>query len=323
MSRSASGLVRAGGALSVAVALGLGSLAAFAQTAPASNPGGCSTIDFQLGNPAAGARVETGSSIVQGIARATDAPSGTNGIDRVDFFLGSRDEGGMILGSAAPGMTAGPAGPGSFQATLDFPTDQTGGHDLVAYAHSAITGQQSVISVPIALGEDVNKAFVTPPTEATMMCIGSPTGMAATTSMTPASTTTTMTTAPSTTMTPSTTGNTTTTMNSSASASSIVLEVGNPSPGDTILSGAYNMVGRAFDKTATSGSGIDRVDVFLDSRDEGGLFLGEASIANNNLWSLTVTLPNNNLGLHNLTVYAHSSVSGAQQTQVIPITVAQ
>jgi hypothetical protein len=106
-------------------------------------------------------------------------------------------------------------------------------------------------------------------------------------------------------------------------ASTIVLEVGNPSSGATILSGAYNMVGRAFDKAATSGSGIDRIDIFLDSRDEGGLFLGTATPVNNNLWSATVTLPNNNLGLHNMTVYAHSSVTGAQQTEVIPISVAQ
>jgi hypothetical protein len=303
----------------VAATLGLGSLPAAAQSVP----GGCSTIDFQLGNPSAGARVEAGSSLVQGIAMATNAPSGTNGIDRVDFFLGSRDEGGMILGSAVPGMTAGPAGPGSFQATLEFPTDQNGGHDLVAYAHSAVTGQQSVISVPIALGEDPSKAFVTPPTDVTAMCIGSPTGMGTTApvSTTPPSTTTTTTT--TTTAAPPTTSTTTTTTNSSPSASTIVLEVGNPTSGATILSGAYNMIGRAFDKAATNGSGIDRIDIFLDSRDEGGLFLGTATPVNNNLWSATVTLPNNNLGLHNLTVYAHSSVTGAQQTEVIPITVAQ
>jgi hypothetical protein len=315
MSRSATGLVRVIGALSVAATLGFGSLPASAQTTPASTPGGCSTIDFQLGNPTAGARVETGSSLVQGIAMANDAPSGTNGIDRVDFFLGNRDEGGMIVGSAVPGMTAGPAGPGSFQATLDFPTDQTGGHDLVAYAHSAITGQQSVISVPIALGEDASKAFVTPPTDITTMCIGSPTSMTTAPSTT---TTTTTTTAPST-----TTSTTTTTSTMSPNASTIVLQVGNPSPGATILSGAYNMSGRAFDKAATSGSGIDRIDIFLDSRDEGGLFLGTAAVVDNNMWSATVTLPNNNLGLHNMTVYAHSSVTGAQQTEVVPITVAQ
>jgi hypothetical protein len=313
MSRSATGLVRILGALSVAATLGLGSLPAFAQT---SAPGGCSTIDFQLANPSAGARVETGNSIVSGAAMATNAPSGSIGIDRVDFFLGNRDEGGTSLGSAVPGMTAGPFGPGSFQATLDFPTDTRGGHDLVAYAHSSVNGQQSVISVPIALGEDPSTAFVTPPGSVTTMCIGNPTAMPAT-STAPASTT--ATTPPSTTTAPSTT----TTTASTPSTSSIVLEVGNPSPSVTILSGAYNMVGRAFDKTATSGSGIDRLDIFLDNRDEGGLFLGTASTVNNNLWSATVTLPDNNLGLHTMYVYAHSSVSGAQEAVTIPITVAQ
>jgi hypothetical protein len=312
MSRSASGFLRAFAALSAAAALGIGTLPASAQT---TSPGGCSTIDFQLANPTPGSRVEAGSDIIQGVATATNAPSGSNGIDRVDFFLGNRDEGGISLGSAVPGMTAGPFGPGSFQATVNF-ADHTGGNDLWAYAHSTVTGQESVISVPIAVGEDVSKAFVTPPSSdsGTMMCLGSPTGtnqMGVTpTTTTPATTTTTTTTQPTT----STSGAVTT--------QSMTLEIGNPSPGDTIHVGAYNIIGRALDRNATSGSGIDRIDVFLDNRDQGGMFLGTGSVLANNLWSATIDIPKNQTGLHSLTFYAHSSVGGGEISVTVPVTVA-
>lgn len=314
MSRSASGLVRAIGALSVAATLGLGTLPAFAQSMP-STSGGCGTIQFQLANPTPGSRVEAGSDIIQGVAMATNAPSGANGIDHVDFFLGSRDEGGVSLGSAVPGMTAGPMGPGSFQATLDFPTNQIGGHDLWAYAHSSVTGQESVISVPIAIGEDSTKAFVTPPAADSqqMMCLGSAngtnqTGVTSTTQ--PATTTST------------TTTSTTTSTSGVANSQTMTLEVGNPSPGDTIHVGAYNIIGRALDRSATSGSGIDRIDVFLDNRDQGGMFLGTGSVLNNNLWSATISIPNNQTGLHSLTFYAHSAISGAEISTTVPVTVA-
>jgi hypothetical protein len=310
MSRSASGFLRAIGALSVAAALGIGTVPASAQM---TNSGGCSTIDFQLANPAPGSRVEAGSDIIQGVATATNAPNGSSGIDRVDFFLGNRDEGGISLGSAVPGMTAGPFGPGSFQATVNF-ADHTGGNDLFAYAHSTVTGQESVISVPIAIGEDVSKAFATPPSSdaGTMMCLGSSTGTNQTgitpTTTTPATTTTTTT--------------STTQPSGAATMQSMTLEVGNPSTGDTIHVGAYNIIGRALDRNATSGSGIDRIDVFLDNRDQGGMFLASGSVLANNLWSATVTIPNNQTGLHNLTFYAHSSVSDREISVTVPVTVA-
>lgn len=309
-------MVRVFGALSVAATLGLGTLPAFAQTTP-STTGGCSSIDFQLANPGPGTRVEVGNTVVQGVAMATNAPGGANGIDRVDFFLGSRDAGGLNIGSAVPGMTAGPFGPGSFSATVSFP-DNTGSNDLVAYAHSSVTGQQSVISVPIAIGEDTSKAFVTVPTDVQTMCIGSPAGTASP-GITPVSPTTPSTT----TTTPATTTTTTTTPTSATtpSSQSVFVEVGNPSPGDTIKAGAYVMVGRAFDRNATSGSGIDRIQIFLDNRDQGGLFLGQAALVNNNMWSATVDLPTNNTGLHTLTIYAHSAVSNSEVAVEVPVTV--
>jgi hypothetical protein len=320
MSRSASGLVRVFGALSVAATLGLGSMPVFAQSTP-TNSGSCASIEFQLANPTPGSRVEAGSEIIQGVAMAANAPNGPSGIDRVDFFLGSRDAGGINLGTAVPGMTAGPFGPGSFQATVDFPTNLTGGHDLWAYAHSSVTGQEAVISEPVAVGVDTSKAFVTPPAPDSqqMMCLGSANGtnQTTTTPMPPSTTTTSM---PSTTTTTTTT--TTTAATGAASNQSITLEVGNPSPGDTIHVGAYNIIGRALDRSATNGTGIDRVEIFLDNRDQGGMFLGTGSLVANNLWSATINIPSNQTGLHNLMFYAHSSVSGGELAVTVPVTVA-
>jgi hypothetical protein len=313
---SASGLVRALGALGVAATLGLGTMPAFAQPAAS---GGCSTIDFSLANPTPGARVEAGANIFQGVAMATNAPNGANGVDRVDFFLGSRDEGGIIVGSAVPAMTTGPFGPGSFQATVDFSNVSTGSNDLWAYAHNSISGQQAVISMPIAIGEDASRAFVTQPTPDSlqMMCIGSAAGVNQTgvtsTTQPPATTP-----APPTTTTTAPTGTI-----GVGTTQTMVLEVGNPSPGDTIHVGAYNIIGRAFDKAATTGSGIDRIEVFLDNRDAGGLFLGTGTMMNNNLWSAMIDIPNNQTGLHTLTFYAHSAVSGAELVVEVPVTVAQ
>ncbi len=90
MSRTAHRFLRLLGPLSVAAALGASTLPAFAQTSPSSSPG-CSSIDFQLANPSPGSRVEAGNTIVEGVALDTAAPSGSNSIDRVDFFLGNRD----------------------------------------------------------------------------------------------------------------------------------------------------------------------------------------------------------------------------------------
>ena len=158
MSRSASRFLRLVAPLGAAAALSVGSLPAVAQTMTAT--GDCSSIDFQLANPDPGVRVEVGHNVIQGVAMDKTAPSGSVGIDRIDFFLDSRDLGGLSVGTAVPGLTPGPFGPGSFQTTVSLP-NLVGGHDLFAYAHDTVTGQESVVSVPISLGEDPSKAFVT------------------------------------------------------------------------------------------------------------------------------------------------------------------
>src|SRR5258708_38160474 len=122
MSRSMLRQVRRGAPLAVAaaVALTISSLPAMAQTEPGS--GDCSAIQFELSNPAPGSRIDPGTMVVQGIAldsRSEDGP----GIDRIDFFMGSREQGGVLLGHAVPGGADafGPFGPNSFQTRISVP----------------------------------------------------------------------------------------------------------------------------------------------------------------------------------------------------------
>jgi len=124
-------------------------------------PDRCPGIRLELANPSSGSRVEPGNYVLQGRAVDARAQQGS-GIARIDFFLGSRLSGGKFIGTTNPGLMPGPSGPTSFQATISLPTE-LGGHDLVAYAYSAVTGQESIVSIPIAIGEDPVKAFVVPP----------------------------------------------------------------------------------------------------------------------------------------------------------------
>jgi hypothetical protein len=100
-----------------------------------------------------------------------------------------------------------------------------------------------------------------------------------------------------------------------------VLSVGNPNPGDTVKVGDYVISGEAFDPSATSGSGIARVDLFLGRRDDGGNFLGSAVPglgANPRAFSLTVEMPTLNQGA-DFAAYAISSVTGQETSVVFPI----
>lgn len=108
--------------------------------------------------------------------------------------------------------------------------------------------------------------------------------------------------------------------------------VANPVPGDRLVAGGLNMQGKAFDPIAgvDQGAGVDRVQVFLEDRDGGGLYLGEARLGRPNQaaesgtqfalagWDIVVSLPP---GAHVLHVYARSSVTGKESTVTIPIQV--
>src|SRR5437868_1040215 len=118
MSRSVFARLGLVGPLAIAATLGIGSLPALAQTsttttAPGAS-GGCSAIRFDLANPSAGSMLMPGGLVIEGIAMDSRA-QGNIGVDHVDFFLDSRDQGGVPLGSAVPGVVPGPFGPASVQ----------------------------------------------------------------------------------------------------------------------------------------------------------------------------------------------------------------
>ena len=106
--------------------------------------------------------------------------------------------------------------------------------------------------------------------------------------------------------------------------------VANPAPGDSLAVGGLDIQGKAFDPLATpdQGAGIDRIEVFLEDRDRGGLHLGDARLGVPNAaaapgsqfafagWDVVVNLPN---GLHTLFVYARSAVTGMETAVQIPV----
>src|SRR5690242_10836781 len=100
------------GALLLLVALTLVSLPASAQTAPTQCPA------LQLDNPNPGDGIFPGGYVISGIAFDPSVTVGS-GIGHVDFFLGSRDDGGLYLGSVTP--IPAPGGPARFQTEVTIP----------------------------------------------------------------------------------------------------------------------------------------------------------------------------------------------------------
>src|SRR5690242_9238745 len=101
---------------------------------------------LDLANPSPGALLSAGDLIVSGVARDPSATTG-DGIDRVELFVGSRDSGGTEIGS-------GTTQSGNFVITAKVPSNLSGGNDFVAYAHSALTGQETIVTVPVFLGAE-------------------------------------------------------------------------------------------------------------------------------------------------------------------------
>lgn len=103
----------------------------------------------------------------------------------------------------------------------------------------------------------------------------------------------------------------------------LVLNVGNPQPNDSVPRGRLVMTGTAFDRSATQGSGIDRVSVFLDDRDGGGTHIGDAKLGEPNAagFSVTADFTRASVGKHTLFVYARSAVTGRETTVSFPISI--
>jgi hypothetical protein len=102
-----------------------------------------------------------------------------------------------------------------------------------------------------------------------------------------------------------------------------VFTVANPNAGDTLKIGGLMVQGVAYDKAATQGSGVDRIAVFLDDPNAGGMPLGQVVLPfTGNNWTTTVIVPSNKVGSHRLFFDAHSSGSGADAIVSIPVTFA-
>jgi hypothetical protein len=102
----------------------------------------------------------------------------------------------------------------------------------------------------------------------------------------------------------------------------LVLSIGNPQPGDRLPKGKYVMQGLAFDRSARSGSGVDRVSVFLDDRDKGGQLIGDGTLGQPtaNGFSATIDL-SRTTGQHTLYVYARSSLNGTETSVNLPVNI--
>lgn len=109
------------------------------------------------------------------------------------------------------------------------------------------------------------------------------------------------------------------------------LVVENPSPNGMITPGSLVMEGVAFDPVATTGTGVDRVSVFLENRDTGGEHLGDATLGVANPmgaeggqfalagWTLTTPALSGAGDGHTLFVYARSAVTGDETVLQIPV----
>src|SRR6202011_3799253 len=98
--------------------------------------------------------------IISGLAYVPGQSSSQGvGVDRVEFFLGDRDAGGVFIGSAVPGQSAelNPAqgsllAMGGYVTKVTVPSQIHGGTTFFAYATNSVTGQETVVSVPVNVG---------------------------------------------------------------------------------------------------------------------------------------------------------------------------
>lgn len=236
---------------------------------------------LELANPAPGALLSSGDIIVSGTAYDPAANQGA-GISRVDLFLGSRDEGGIFLGSAVPGedilpgVTPGSAlGQTAFQLKVTLPSTPTGGQAIHAYAYSSLTGKTTELSMPV---------FVSIEPTATPSDSGAAKPQVQVIRMAPAA----------------------------AGAGAEAFSLGNPTSGAVVLNGDYMVSGAA-------GSAIDKVELFLDSRDTGAGTHLATVVPLNGVFSTVVTIPAGASGGHTFTAYAHSSLTGQETVVAVPI----
>jgi hypothetical protein len=264
----------------------------------------------QLANPSPGDLLPTGNIMISGIAFDPAATDGS-GISRVDVFLGQRDAGGVLLGSAVPAVNGGPTSR-TFTIKANLPDGTNGGRDFVAYAISGVDGQQTSVTIPVFVG-----AAPTPTPVVAGNTAPTPVPLTATTESTCGTGTTVSPAAPS----PDVAAGFRP-LPLPPTVAAPVLDLANPTSGAVLPTGNVIIDGVAYDPAATDGTGIDRVELFLDSRESGGLSLGSAVPGNNALnpraFSIKADIPSNTNGGHSLVAYAHSAVTGQETVVTVP-----
>jgi len=272
-----------------------------AQSATTTSSTACSSTApvLDLANPRAGDVLSQGNIVISGDAFVPSAAPLT-GVSRVDLFLGSRDNGGLFIGSTVPVGK-------EFQVTADVPNSENGGRDFVAYAYAMGSGQETSVSVPVFIGA----APTATPTGSTTVV--TPVPASGESSSCPAITTAAAAPAPAMAQAPATAP-------AMATEGVPFVQLANPGSGDLLPTGDIVITGAAWDPAATSGSGIDRVELYLDPRENGGLFLGSVE-PTANTFTLTIKVPNSANGGHTLTAYARSSVTGHEAVEQVPVNV--
>jgi len=292
----------------------LASLPAAAQTSPTTT---CPAL--QMDNPNPGDTLMPGGYVISGIAFDPSSTVGS-GIAHVDFFLGSRDAGGLFLGSTTP---IGPLdGPPRFQATITIPKITLASADFVAYAFDANSNASTTVDVPVRVGDIPparNASASTPTTRVSSSCtaVATPVNLAPPLPQEIAFTPT-----PG----PQLAGPPAAPSNPLTDVGGAIFQLSNPSTDDVLPLGGYVVSGIAYDPASSSGPGVDRIEFFLDPRENGGWFIGSATpqpAAAPGLapaFSATLIIPNSTpRGRHIFTAYAHSSVIGAEAILSVPI----
>ncbi len=281
--------------------------AAPAGAATTTNPCPAGAPVLQLANPNPGDVLSQGDYIISGTAFDPASSDGA-GVDRVDIFLGDRDSGGVLLASATPSQRV-------FEVKATLPSTANGGREVVAYAYSSLTGQQTIESVPVFIGAaptptptGTNAPAPAPLTSTTTSTCSGTSAAAAASAPAPVAVT-----LPVTAPAPAAS-------QPSAMASGPVLDLGNPNPGDLLSTGDFIVSGETYDPAATAGGvGVDHVDLFLDSRESGGIPLGSGDVAGNGTFEIRATLPSTANGGHSIVAYAHSTVTDQETVVSVPV----
>jgi hypothetical protein len=308
--------------VAVLTGLSLASLPVAAQTAVAQCPA------LQLDNPNPGDTLMPGGVVISGIAFDPAATVGS-GVSRVDFFLGPRDAGGLFLGSTTPIPNANSFGPPRFQTSLTIPKVTLASAEFVVYALAQVGTGQTTVSIPVRVGDippprsgGASVSSVTPVASVSSTCaaVATPVNLAP---PLPAEIASTPTPGPQLFGTPAPPGS------PLVESPGAIFILSNPSSGDLLPLGGYVVSGIAYDPASSSGPGVDRIQFFLDPRENGGWFVGSAvptaaAPGQAPSFSATLFIPNSApKGAHVFTAYARSAVIGAETIVSVPVFVGE